>query len=277
MPKRDATTELNHDNWDQEDESEEAGEFKKASEDQMKVKKFYLFEYFLYVDLHIQGRVIKKAKRRNLTEDQKKNIFASFGGFTSSNNVDAADAFSFLAAPPAKTESNGAQEESSQNGEEKTEAKTDENKENDTNIKTDSQAPVDDLFAKFMKPKTGSWTCEVCMVSNPGDRDTCLACETPRPGAVDKSKTDTPKVDPPPAVPVDDLFAKFMKPKAAGSWTCEVCMVSNPADRDTCLACETPRPGVTIKSKDDSKEKEQTQSFQFGESGGFKFGSTTST
>ena len=37
MPKRDATTELNHDNWDQEDESEEAGEFKKASDDQMKV------------------------------------------------------------------------------------------------------------------------------------------------------------------------------------------------------------------------------------------------
>ena len=39
MPKRDATTELNHDNWDQEDESEEAGEFKKASDDQMKVWK----------------------------------------------------------------------------------------------------------------------------------------------------------------------------------------------------------------------------------------------
>ena len=37
MPKRDATSELNHDNWDKEDESEEAGEFKKASEDQMKV------------------------------------------------------------------------------------------------------------------------------------------------------------------------------------------------------------------------------------------------
>ena len=37
MAKRNAQSELNHDNWDQEDESEEAGEFKKASEDQMKV------------------------------------------------------------------------------------------------------------------------------------------------------------------------------------------------------------------------------------------------
>ena len=37
MPKRDATSELNHDNWDKEDESEEAGEFKKATDEQMKV------------------------------------------------------------------------------------------------------------------------------------------------------------------------------------------------------------------------------------------------
>ena len=37
MPKRDAANELNHDNWDQEDESEEAGEFKRATDDQMKV------------------------------------------------------------------------------------------------------------------------------------------------------------------------------------------------------------------------------------------------
>merc|ERR1719410_3316379 len=81
MAKRNAQSELNHDNWDQEDESEEAGEFKKATADQMK------------------GRVIKKAKRRNLNEDQKKNIFSSFGGFSSTNNVAVAEAFSFLAKP----------------------------------------------------------------------------------------------------------------------------------------------------------------------------------
>ena len=38
MAKRNATTELNHDNWEEEDENEEAGEFKKATEDQMKVR-----------------------------------------------------------------------------------------------------------------------------------------------------------------------------------------------------------------------------------------------
>ena len=37
MAKRNATSELNHDNWEEEDEKEEAGEFKKASDEQMKV------------------------------------------------------------------------------------------------------------------------------------------------------------------------------------------------------------------------------------------------
>ena len=40
MAKRNAASELNHDNWDQEDESEEAGEFKRATDDQMKVNKY---------------------------------------------------------------------------------------------------------------------------------------------------------------------------------------------------------------------------------------------
>ena len=46
--KRSATSELNHDNWDDEVESEEAGAFSQADENTLK------------------GRVIKKAKRRGL-------------------------------------------------------------------------------------------------------------------------------------------------------------------------------------------------------------------
>ena len=46
--KRSATSELNHDNWDDEIESEEAGTFSQADENTLK------------------GRVIKKAKRRGL-------------------------------------------------------------------------------------------------------------------------------------------------------------------------------------------------------------------
>ena len=37
MAKRGAASELNHDNWEEEEETEEAGEFRKASETAMKV------------------------------------------------------------------------------------------------------------------------------------------------------------------------------------------------------------------------------------------------
>ena len=46
MAKRNAATELNHDNWEEEDEKEEAGEFKKASDEQMKVGATIVFCFF---------------------------------------------------------------------------------------------------------------------------------------------------------------------------------------------------------------------------------------
>ena len=46
--KRSATSELNHDNWDEDVEPEEAGKFSQADENTLK------------------GRVIKKAKRRGI-------------------------------------------------------------------------------------------------------------------------------------------------------------------------------------------------------------------
>jgi len=263
MAKRGAVTELNHDNWDQEEESEEAGEFKKATDDQMK------------------GRVIRKAKRRNLNEDQKKNVFAGFGGFTSTN-VDAANAFSFLAKPAngAETKStgfsfgsasattggsaNGTSQESSGNGfvfggasnglkggdTEKTpfsgfsfgngetaKVKDAENEKANTESaskpSSDADAPpVDDIFAKF------------------------------------KNKSAT-TADPAPP-PADDLFAKFMTKKAGGSWTCDICMISNDSSKDKCAACETPKPGAKI--PEPAAPAEAKPSFSFGEGGGFKFG-----
>jgi len=85
------------------------------------------------------------------------------------------------------------------------------------------------------------------------------------------------------AKPPDDLFAKFMK-KSSGKWTCDICMVSNDADRDYCIACESPRPGC--KPTKDSAPKTETKEFKFGYNSsqkeenssavsGFKFGSDT--
>ncbi|XP_067855865.1 nuclear pore complex protein Nup50 [Heptranchias perlo] len=67
MAKRTADKELTDRNWDQEEESEEAGTFSVASEDVLK------------------NRAIKKAKRRNiLTESDGGGIFKGFSGLTSS-------------------------------------------------------------------------------------------------------------------------------------------------------------------------------------------------
>ena len=52
--KRSATSELNHDNWDEDVEPEEAGKFSQADENILK------------------GRVIKKAKRRGIQPAVKK-------------------------------------------------------------------------------------------------------------------------------------------------------------------------------------------------------------
>jgi len=81
MAKR-GGSELTHENWDQEEEREDAGTFKKATEGDLK------------------GRVIKRARRRNAGADEgteKKNVFSGFGGFSAKQ--DSSQAFSFLAKP----------------------------------------------------------------------------------------------------------------------------------------------------------------------------------
>lgn len=93
--KRQAGKELNHDNWNDEEESEEPGEFKKAPSDVL------------------QQRVRKIAKRRvaGAGDDGNKavNPFMGFGGFNSSstNSTPAANPspFSFLAKLPSASSS----------------------------------------------------------------------------------------------------------------------------------------------------------------------------
>ena len=85
---------LNHENWDQDVEREEAGKFQAASADQMK------------------GWVIRKARRRGGDgggEGEKKSAFGGFGGFAAPPKADAGAAFSFLAKPsvPEKSNSEG--------------------------------------------------------------------------------------------------------------------------------------------------------------------------
>lgn len=93
--KRQATSNLNHENWDQEDEPEERGTFRKASEDELK------------------NRVIKKARRKVVTgnsgvdatdDGAPKSVFSGFAGFgKSSNATPSGSPFSFLSKVSASS------------------------------------------------------------------------------------------------------------------------------------------------------------------------------
>lgn len=89
--KRQATTNLNHDNWDKEDEPEEKGTFKVADESELK------------------NRVIKKATRRKVAGDNNSGanaagVFSGFAGFgKAAGNTIAPSPFSFLSKIPAVT------------------------------------------------------------------------------------------------------------------------------------------------------------------------------
>ncbi|XP_029666519.1 nuclear pore complex protein Nup50 [Formica exsecta] len=78
--KRSATTELNHDNWNEENEPEEAGTFAKAADD------------------ILEKRVIKTAKRRFSSRDgAMKSAFGTFAGFKTTPATSSSP-FGFLAS-----------------------------------------------------------------------------------------------------------------------------------------------------------------------------------
>lgn len=83
--KRSATTELNHENWNEENEPEEAGTFTKASDDEL------------------QKRVVRVARRRLPPKDgQSQSAFGAFTGFKTAATTSASP-FSCLASKIATT------------------------------------------------------------------------------------------------------------------------------------------------------------------------------
>ncbi|KAL2911671.1 hypothetical protein HK105_208879 [Polyrhizophydium stewartii] len=95
-------------------------------------------------------------------------------------------------------------------------------------------------FGAAAKPKSSGRTCSACLVPNPADAKACVACETPAPSAEPKAA----------AAPASISFGGFgaaAKPKSSG-WTCNACLVPNPADAKACVACETPAPSAEPKA-----------------------------
>jgi len=311
MSKRGATRELNHDNWNEEEEKEEKGVFKRATDDEIK------------------GRKICKAKRRNLTQDQRENVFSGFS-FSSASANKTDNAFGFLKPKSTfETESKpsfgfvfggkppevntaekpfggfvfGVSKVEDKKSEEKEAAKEDvkdsvngdlngekngvaeeEDKKIEEEMKngvadikngiSEEKKEVDTGFAKFMC-KSDKWNCDMCMVSNPSDKTKCLCCEAPKPGSSVAAPAPVPaSFNPIPKTdekPKDDFFSKF-KEANKGKWSCDICMINNNADSNKCVACETPKPGTEAQQK----EEPQAQ-MSFGSGGGFKFSSNDSS
>lgn len=90
--------------------------------------------------------------------------------------------------------------------------------------------PVDTGFGDKFKPKLGSWECTSCLVRNDPEADKCAACETNKPGSVDKRKSQA------------FSFGSMFKPPS-GTWECPSCWIRVSENNDKCSACQTPKPG----------------------------------
>jgi len=260
MAKR-GGSELTHDNWDQEEEREDAGTFKKATEGDMK------------------GRVIKRARRRNAggEEGEKKNVFAGFGGFAA--KPDATQAFSFLSKPaePEKPAGGFVFGAAAVGGGGTTTPSSKPAASAGFSFGSTNTGPPKPTFGGFAAeskaevsaPVFGSFTSDKSnsSPSNPplfGSKSDSVPAATFGGFSFGTKKDATPepakKVEDPPAVKSD--FSSF---KQAAGWSCSTCMVNNPVDKTSCLACETPKPGT--------KPVEKTvPAPAFGSGGGFKFG-----
>ena len=125
---------------------------------------------------------------------------------------------------------------------------------------TNANMPLSALF----KPKSGQWVCSGCYITNESDSVSCIACMTAKPGTVPVT-VDLPSV----STSADASLSSMFQAKA-GEWDCATCYVRNGADRTTCAACETPRPGATV-TVDSSTSTKADSAFKIAPTGGFTF------
>lgn len=282
-------SDLNHDNWDQEDEPEEQGTFKKASETELK------------------ARVIRKPKRRNAGGgEEAKNAFAGFGGFAGAAAKPASDAFGFLAKKSGDESSNSSSSQvfggatgnsdspkpsfvfgSASLGSSATKpaastfsfgagaapaakatfsfssGASDEKKESGFGSafgSTSSAEKKEPTPSVFGNAAFGSKNSDEKKDSPKSGFGSAFGSFASKP--VEDKKEDV-KVD-------DDLMAKF-KPKG---WSCDACMVDNDTSKDKCISCETPKPGSKPAAAASQPAEKTTMSF--GKEGGFSFQATSS-
>ncbi|XP_037811040.1 nuclear pore complex protein Nup153 isoform X2 [Lucilia sericata] len=153
-----------------------------------------------------------------------------------------------------------------------------------TQQSTTALPPIKNSFGDAFKPKSGTWECVTCMISNKNEANECIACQTKKPGATGTTSTTT-------ASPATQFKFGFSAAAAAGTgitnansnadagfktlaaqqkaskWECDACMTRNDANRTKCACCEQPKPGATSAEPTNSSSTK----FQFGATAASKF------
>jgi len=287
-------SDLNHDNWDQEDEPEEQGTFKKATETELK------------------ARVIRKPKRRGAGGgEEAKNAFAGFGGFAGAaakpDGGDVMKAFGFLAKKTGDDSSNSSSSQVFGGAAGNNDSAKPSFVFGSSSLGSSATKPPASTFsfgasaapAAKATFSFGSGASDEKKESGFGSAfGSTSSAEKKEPaptvfgnaafGSKNSEKKDSPKsgfgsafgsfaskpaedkkedkefnVD-------DDLMAKF-KPKG---WSCDVCMVANDTDKEKCISCETPKPGS--KPAASASQPTDKPAMSFGKEGGFSFQASSS-
>lgn len=145
-----------------------------------------------------------------------------------------------------------------------------------TTTSLSSQPSIKSSFGDAFKPKSDTWECPTCLISNKNEILACVACQTKKPGSAtsisvvssssvtgtqfkfgfanaNNNKTAT-----------DDIFKTLAAEQKASKWECDACMTRNEFNRTKCACCEQPKPGIV------SAESTSLNSSKF------KFGATAS-
>ena len=139
--------------------------------------------------------------------------------------------------------------------------------------------PIKSSFGDAFKPKSDTWECPTCMISNKNEIKECLACQTKKPGSESSGSAVSLSSDPATQFKFgfanansnktapDDVFKSLAAAQKASKWECDACMTRNESNRTKCACCEQPKPGmVSTESTSLNSSK-----FKFGATAAAKF------
>ncbi|XP_051949144.1 nuclear pore complex protein Nup153-like isoform X2 [Xyrauchen texanus] len=107
-------------------------------------------------------------------------------------------------------------------------------------MQSTTSAPLSGFGDKF-RPPAGSWSCGTCLLQNKSSDKKCVACLAPQLITDSASKLNSKPAET--SASISSLFAP-----PVGSWDCDTCLVRNKTEVVKCVACDTAKPGIGVKS-----------------------------